>query len=381
MHNEKLARVLSYVLVALLSVSLTVIVMLSIFLFGPQGGSKLDYLENLILQRFIGEVDQKAMEDAAAKAMVDALGDKWSYYIPADDYAAREDQVNNVYVGIGVTVAVQEDGTIAVEQVIRGGPADAAGLQTGDVIIRVDGRSVIGMSLADCKKLVQGEENTSVDLTVRRGEEEWMLTVIRKPIDLPVATGQLLEGNIGLVKIRNFNSKCAEQTVAAIEDLLEQGADKLIFDVRNNPGGYASEMVKVLDHLLPEGKLFTKVYYSGEESTDWSDAACLDIPTAVLINGSSYSAAEFFAAALQEYGAAVIVGEKTVGKGYFQNTFRLPDGSAVGLSTGKYYTPQGKNLADVGVTPDIPVAPVAGTVSQPMDDPQIAAAAAQLRGK
>ncbi|MBE6958436.1 MAG: S41 family peptidase [Ruminococcaceae bacterium] len=381
MKNDKLTRVLSYVVVALLSVTLTVAVMLSIFVFGNQGQTKLEYLENLILQCFIGDVDKTAIEDAAANAMVGALGDRWSYYIPADQYTAHMEQVNNSYVGIGITVQAGEDGSILVVQVAAGGPAEEAGLQAGDAIIKVANQSVIGMSLNDSKKLIQGEENTKVTLTVLRNEEELTVEVTRRRIESPVAEGKMLEDGIGLVTIYNFNSKCASESIAAIENLMAQGAQKLIFDVRNNPGGYAHELVALLDYLLPEGKLFTTVDYSGKENTDWSDAKCLDIPMAVLVNGSSYSAAEFFAAAMSEYEAAAVVGEKTVGKGYFQSTFRLPDGSAVGLSIGEYFTPKGENLANVGITPDLPVEPAEETVTQPMDDPQILAAVEYLRAK
>ena len=205
------------------------------------------------------------------------------------------------------------------------------------------------------------------------------MEVTRRAIRTPVVEARLLDHQIGLVTITNFNSNCASETIAAIEDLMAQDAQKLIFDVRNNPGGYAEELVKVLDYLLPEGKLFTTEDYTGAEHTDMSDAKCLDVPMAVLVNGNSYSAAEFFAAAMSEYDAAVIVGEKTSGKGYFQSTYQLPDGSAVGLSIGKYYTPKGESLADVGITPDIPVTPEESQAgSEPMQDVQIQAAVKAL---
>ena len=162
-------------------------------------------------------------------------------------------------------------------------------------------------------------------------------------------------GGIGLVRIYNFDDRCADESVAAIEALMEQGADRIIFDVRNNGGGYAHEMVELLDYLLPQGDLFRTVDYAGRENVDTSDKACLDIPMAVLVNSESYSAAEFFAAALRDYDAAVIVGEQTSGKGYFQNTFKLNDGSAVALSTGKYFTPKGISLEGVGITPDVEI--------------------------
>ena len=174
-----------------------------------------------------------------------------------------------------------------------------------------------------------------------------------------------------------------------IEDLKTQGARALIFDVRYNPGGYKRELVKLLDYLLPEGLLFHSEYYDGSSSKDWSNKACLDMPMAVLMNGSSYSAAEFFAAALSEYDWAVTVGSQTSGKGYFQTGIQLSDGSAVNLSVGKYYTPKGVSLAEVGgLIPQIPVdvdnktaaAIYAGTID-PMEDPQILAAMEALKEK
>ena len=379
MKNEKTSRILSHVLVALISVTLTLVVMLGVFAYKQQGVSKLMVLEQLILDRFIGEADQTAMEDAAANAMVNALGDRWSYYIPADEYAAYMEQMDNAYVGVGVTVTPEENGSIRVLEVVAGGPAEEAGILVDDLIVKVDGQSLEGLQLEESRKLIQGEENTVVKLTVLRGEQELILEVTRRAIRTPVVQAQMLENQIGYVAIANFNSNCAAETIAAIEELVNQGARKLLFDVRNNPGGYASELVKVLDYLLPEGKLFTTVDYSGQEHTDMSDANDLDLPMAVLVNGNSYSAAEFFAAALSEYEKAVVVGEKTCGKGYFQTTYQLPDGSAVGLSIGKYFTPKGNSLANVGVTPDVPVEPAQQPGKLPLlEDPQVLAAIGAL---
>lgn len=215
------------------------------------------------------------------------------------------------------------------------------------------------------------------------------MSVTRMQVKTPVAVATLLEDDIGLVTISNFDSRCYDETIAAIEELLAQGAEALIFDVRYNPGGYKSELVEVLDYLLPEGPLFRSEDYQGNISVDKSDASCLDIPMAVLVNGESYSAAEFFAAALREYGVAVIVGEQTCGKGYFQQTYQLSDGSALGLSVGKYSTPNGVWLAEVGgLTPDIQVdvddeteAAIYAATLDPAEDPQIQAAVEALKAK
>lgn len=350
--------------------------------------SKLMELEDLIHERFIGEADSAEMEDGAAAGMVAALGDRWSYYIPADEYSAHMEQMQNAYVGIGVTITTEfvNDG-VEVLQVEPNGGAKAAGILVGDIILAVEDQSIAQIGIDAAKDLIRGEENTQVKLTILRGEQKLDLQVMRQIIEVQVASGQMLEGNIGLVKINNFDERCADETLAAVEQLLDQGAEKLIFDVRFNPGGYKTELVEILDYLLPEGALFRSLHYTGKETVDESDADCLEMPMAVLINGSSYSAAEFFAAALNEYDWAVVVGEPTVGKSYFQNTIQLKDGSAVGLSVGKYFTPNGVSLADEGgLQPEVKVEVDEETAAKiysgeldPKEDPQILAAIEALK--
>ena len=368
----------SYLLVAVAASMLTLAMILPATKSSGEQ-SKLDALRQLIDERFIGQVDLTKLEDMAANAMIESLDDRWSYYIPKSDMDSYEQQKNNAYVGIGVTITAMEDGSgLRVTQVTIGGGAEEAGVLAEDVIIGVDGQSIQNMTLDEVGAMIKGEAGTNVVLTVLRSGEQMDITVARRQIRIPVAVPTMLENGIGLIQIKNFNTNCTKETVAAIKLLQEQGATKLIFDVRFNGGGYAHEMVALLDYLLPEGDLFKTVDYTGKESVEKSNASFLDMPMVVLVNGSSYSAAEFFAAALEEYDAATIVGEQTSGKGYFQVTYALPDGSAVALSIGKYYTPQGKSLEGVGITPDyvVPVdtktaaAIYAGTLA-PMDDPQI----------
>ena len=348
--KNKVFRFLSYVLVAMLATCITM------QLTVKTGTGKLDRLENLIQERFIGKADGEALEDAAAAAMVKATGDQWSYYIPASQYEAHKERSENAYVGIGITIQQAEDESgFLIVMVDPDGPAQEADIMVNDLLIAVEDQDVRGMTADEVRELIRGEAGTKVSLTVMRQGEHQTLAVERRRIESPVATGEMLEGGVGLVKISNFDERCASESIAAIEKLQQEGAKKIIFDVRNNPGGYAEELVKLLDYLLPEGDLFRSVSYDGTEKVDTSDASYLDMPMAVLINGSSYSAAEFFAAALQEYQAATIVGEPTVGKGVYQTTISLGDGSAVALSTGKYFTPKGNSLTDVGVTPDVRV--------------------------
>ena len=306
---------------------------------------------------FIDDYDEEKLADAAASAMVEATGDRWSYYLTAEEKSSYDEQMQNAYVGIGVTITAQEElGGMRIEAVTADGPAAEAGLLTGDIITEVEGEKTLDLGMTGTRTKVRGEEGTFVTLTILRGEESFPVSVERRSIQTPVATYEMLDGQIGYIKIANFDTRCAEETNAAMDELIAQDAKALIFDVRNNGGGYKNELVKVLDKILPEGILFQSEDYQGSKQIDRSDADCIDLPMAVLVNQDSYSAAEFFAAAIQEYDWGTVVGTKTVGKGNFQTAFTLSDGSMLNLSIGKYYTPQGRSLTDTGITPDVEIA-------------------------
>ena len=384
--KKTVLKVLSYILVAVIASATTLLII------SPQRqimfyGGKLEQVRTVLDYYFIGDVDQKKLEDAASAAMVYALGDRWSYYMTAEEYQVYLQTMSNTHVGIGITVQRRSDGQgFDVSDMVAGGPAEEAGIAVGDVIIAVDGAETAGLTISELSVLIKGEANTQLRLTVLRSQERKELTVTRKTFQTPVATARMLEGNIGLITIENFDERCAQETIAAIEELTAQGAQALIFDVRNNPGGYKTEMLEVLDYLLPEGPLFRSENYQGIKSVEYSDEKHLDIPMAVLVNLSSYSAAEFFAAALEEYDAAITVGEKTFGKGYFQNTIPLPDGSAINISVGKYTTPNGVSLDGVGLTPRISVpvdeqtaAKIKAGILAPEEDPQVIAAINALK--
>ena len=349
---NKLLKLMSYILVATLASAATFAVMA----FEPRNGyDKLDELRALIDEKFVGDFDWKTAEDAAAAGLIEGIGDRWSYYMSAERYETYLEQMNNSYVGVGITVTEREDKYLDILEVTKGGPAEGAGIEPGGVVIRVGDQDISEIGINGATGLIKGEEGTEVTLTIRYDGEDREFTMTRAYFEITVAWGRMLEDGIGLVTIENFDGRCADETLAAIEELRAQGAEKLIFDVRNNPGGYVSELCEILDYLLPEGPLFHSEYYDGKTSVIDSDADCLDIPMAVLINAESISAAEFFAAALDEYDAAVTVGQQTIGKGYFQQSYKLADGSAVGLSVGRYTTPNGVCLADVGLTPDVSV--------------------------
>lgn len=316
---------------------------------------KLDEILNILNTYYVDDYSTEKLGDYLAEAAIASTGDRWSYYISAEDYEAYLESNANAYVGIGVTIQLMEesDPGFSIVSITHESPAEDAGLQIGDMIVGVEGQDALELGMTGTQQHVRGEEGTDVTITIERDGQRFDVTVTRRVIEVDVVVYEMLESGEGYIKINNFDTHCARDTIAAIEDLCNRGATALIFDLRYNPGGMKNELVEVLDYLLPEGPLFRSVNYKGEEEVDYSDEDCLDIPMAVIINGDSYSAAEFFAAALQEYEAAVIVGTQTCGKANYQQTFRLSDGSAISISTGHYQTPNGVTLDGIGVTPDV----------------------------
>ena len=316
---------------------------------------KLDEILNILNTYYVDDYSTEKLGDYLAEAAIASTGDRWSYYISAEDYEAYLESNANAYVGIGVTIQLMEesDPGFSIVSITHESPAEDAGLQIGDMIVAVEGQDALELGMTGTQQHVRGEEGTDVTITIERDGQRFDVTIPRRVIEVDVVVYEMLESGEGYIKINNFDTHCARDTIAAIEDLCNRGATALIFDLRYNPGGMKNELVEVLDYLLPEGPLFRSVNYKGEEEVDYSDEDCLDIPMAVIINGDSYSAAEFFAAALQEYEAAVIVGTQTCGKANYQQTFRLSDGSAISISTGHYQTPNGVTLDGIGVTPDV----------------------------
>lgn len=382
--KKKVLIVLSYVLVAALACGATLF-----FVSASTDYNKLEDLENLILTSFAGDADKTKIEDAAADAMVNAMGDRWSYYIPASELPSFLENSENAYVGIGVTVQATEDHSgLMVIAVQPGGPAEEAGVQVGDVIIQVDGESAQDRTVTEISAMIKGEEGTVVSVTVLRSGEGITMSMTRKRMVTTVASSKLLNEHVGLVTIQNFDERCADETIAAVKEVLNQGADMLLFDVRNNPGGYVDELTKVLDYLLPEGDLIRTVGTDGSDETVTSDASCIKVPMAVLINENTYSAAELFAADLSEYGAAKLFGQQTSGKGFYQYVFQFADGSAAGISVGRYYTGHGASLEGIGLTPDETVklddeseALLYNGMLEPENDAQLQAALSYLMDK
>lgn len=347
-----------------------------------QDGQALLQAYRLVTGKFVGEYDQRTMVESTLENMVTALGDRWSGYLDPQEAQQVKTARANTYVGIGVTVGQEPEDGLEILRVTEGGPAQAAGLAPGEIIRGVDGQAITAENRADLVNAIQGEAGTTVTLEVEGADgARRTVEVTRQEIHGLTAAWTMLADQVGLVSIQNFYSGTADLVRQGVEELQAQGARALVFDLRNNPGGYVTELTEILDFLLPEGTIFISRTNDGEETVYTSDAACVDLPMAVLVNAESYSAAEFFAAELREAAGAVVAGEQTSGKGYSQMLFTLADGSAISLSTARYYTGSGISLIGTGVTPE-PLVELsqeeaqrllAGTLS-PEEDPQLQSA-------
>ncbi len=343
---------------------------------GPSG---IAMVQTYLLARFAfvePDADLEGATDKALSAFVDGLGDRWSYYLPAQRHQETIERRANSYVGIGVTVdSVSREEGLLVQSVTRDGPADKAGVLAGDVITAVDGASIAGEGRETASDLIRGEEGTKVALTLL-GEDGASrdVTCTRATLHNASAQGRLLDNKVGYVQLSNFYSGSADSFQAEVDALLEQGAESLLIDLRGDPGGYVSELEQILDYLLPEGPVFTHKPRWWFKSVYVSDENCVDLPMAVLVNQHSYSAAELLAAQLRESVDAPIVGERTSGKGYSQLTFPLANGGGAGLSTAAYCTGGGHSLIGEGIVPDVELSLPEGAALGGEDDVQLKAA-------
>jgi carboxyl-terminal processing protease len=355
---------------------------------GLRAAARFASVLRVVRTQYVGEYDINELTEDAMSAVISGLDDNWSYYMDADTYEAYQDYSANRYQGIGVTISKDEEtGGFLVVSITKDGPAQTAGMVVGDIILAVDGQSVTEEDASYLRGLIQADYNKQALVTVLRADGQTVdFSVSCEVIYSSPVSYEMLDENVGYVSITNFRQGAGEDAIAAIEDLIDQGAQSLVLDVRSNPGGQVTELVKLLDYLLPEGDIFIRADKRGHEVTETSDASCVEMPMAVLVNGDSYSAAEFFAAALREYDWATVVGEPTTGKARSQVTIPLWDGGAVHLSKYTYLTPQRQDLYEAGgIVPDVEIVLTEEERTEfdtgwlePADDPQIQAAIAAL---
>lgn len=318
--------------------------------------SKLGLLESYIRGYYLEEVDEDALEDYLYYGLVAGLGDPYAAYYNEEETQSMLDSSSGSYCGIGAVFSQNMiTGVITVSRVYEGFPSYEAGILPEDILIRVEDEDVTGQDLTNVVTKIKGEEGTEVTITMLRGEEEIDFTMERRVIEVPTVEHKMLADDVGYIMISEFDGVTDAQFHDALTDLQAQGVKSLIIDLRNNGGGSVDAVCAIADELLAEGPIVFTEYKDEERTERSSDAACVDLPMAVLMNGNSASASEILAGALQDYGVAEIVGTQSYGKGIVQSVIDLQDGTALKITTAKYYTPNGNNIHEIGITPDVEI--------------------------
>jgi carboxyl-terminal processing protease len=316
---------------------------------------------SILKNDYVEDFTKEKLYDGIYYGMVANVGDKYSRYFTKDDYEDFTIHTNGNYVGIGVNVGLDENGNIIITNVYDDSPAQQCGIQEGDRILKVDGVDYNSENYTSLTDAVRGKAGTKVELSIYRGStaQTLDLTAVRESVDIPTVASAVIKGNngedIGYIQLSGFEKVTSGQFETAYNQLLDDGVEALIIDLRNNPGGLLTSVSDIADELIPKGIITYTEDKKGKKDYVYSKDGEIEIPLAVLVNGNSASASELLSAAVQDTGKAVIVGTNTYGKGVVQTTFNLSDGSAVKVTTAKYYTPNGVCIDGVGVKPDVEV--------------------------
>ena len=350
--------------------------------------ARLDEIRRTLQDNYYLEVSDDELMEGAIRGMFAALDDPYSFYYSAEEMNRHMEEVQGEYKGIGLLIENNADGYIEVLRVYQDGPAYASGAQVGDLIVAVDGKTVFGTSkqnLNDALALMRGKDGSSVVLTVRRGEDEVVLNIVRGDVNISNVSSAVLEDDIGYINIFQFSGDASEGFETALNELVSGGAKGLIIDVRNNPGGVLDDVVHIADLLLPKGTIVYTEDRAGGRRDYYSDENCCELPVVVLINEMSASASEILAAAVQDMNRGTIVGMQSYGKGVVQTLFTFEaDGAGMQYTSACYFTSSGKNINGKGVVPDILAEETNGRVSmsgipEPETDSQLQEAIKALK--
>lgn len=321
--------------------------------------SALFTVRDKLLEKYDGDIDDNTLLEGAIKGMTDSLGDKYTVFMNEKEFDDFMKQSNGSITGIGTTVALK-DGKVVIQEVVKGAPADRAGLQKNDIIEKINDINVSGDDLDKTTATIAQANGSEVKLTIKRGnQEEFDVNVVPEKVKIESVEGNMLDSSIGYIRIKTFmNENTAEDFKNMVDQLKSQGMKGMILDLRENPGGLLSEAVGVASQFIPKGKIIT---YTIDKYNNRNDSLSVggdaeDIPLVILVNGNSASASEVVTGALRDYGIATIVGTTTFGKGIVQQTIKFDNGiGGLKVTTSKYYTPNGENIHQKGIVPNFQV--------------------------
>lgn len=316
---------------------------------------KLLAIESVINNYFVGDIDKGKMQEGIYKGFVAGVGDVYTTYFTPEEYLGFKEKTSGVYAGIGVQMTVDvTDNTILVTEVFEGSPAQKAGILPKDKIIKAAGKTITGDDFELVPKLIKGTPNTKVSVTIFRQSESksYNFEITRQNVTYPSVTYKMLDADLGYIKISQFEETTYDQFKKAFEDVQKKKAKGIVLDLRNNPGGLLDITEKIADELLPKGIIVSTRDKSGKVDDSYADDKYSSIPIVVVVNGQSASASEVLSGALKDHKRAKLVGETTFGKGVVQTIMPLTDGSAIKLTTAKYFTPSGVCIQGIGIDPD-----------------------------
>ncbi len=317
--------------------------------------AKMNEIEKIVNENFALDYEESELVESKYAGYVYGLEDPYSVYLTEENYTKMMESTNGEYVGIGVGVSPEPTkNTILINQVFTKSPAEKAGLHIGDEIVKVNGELVYGDKMDEAITKIKGKVGTTVILTIyeKKTGDLKDVTVERDSVIVDTVFAEVLEGNIGYIRISSFDAVTDEQFEKAYDDLMNQNVKGLVLDLRNNPGGLLDVVCNIADIFVPEGNIVYTEDVNGNKEYAKSDATKIEVPLQVLVNGNSASASEVLSGAIKDYGVGELVGEKTFGKGIVQRIFKLKDGSAVKLTIAKYYTPSGVCINGIGIEPD-----------------------------
>lgn len=318
---------------------------------------RLEAIREELTDYYYQEIDQETLLNGAARGMMDALEEPYTFYYTPEEMASHDAQNEGAYVGVGLLVQNNAQGYIEIIRVYGNGPADLGGAKSGDWIVAVDGTPVSGesiQSLNDAVNRMKGEAGAAVDVSVMRDGERLDLRFERGAVNVSNVSWEMLEGNIAYINIFQFSGDAVSAFQAALEAAQAADAQGIVIDLRNNPGGLLDDVVEIADLLLPEGRIVYIEDRAGAREDFYSDGEYCDLPLAILVNDMSASASEILAAAVQDFDRGIVLGTQTYGKGIVQTLVRFDeDGAGMQYTSACYYTPSGRNIHGTGVTPDI----------------------------
>lgn len=307
---------------------------------------------HLIQQHYVENVDQSKLYDGALKGMVSILGDPYSSYLNHEDFVSLSAMTEGHFGGVGMVMGVK-DGQFIVVAPIEDTPAFKAGIKAGAVLTKINGKELKGLSLDQVVKQIRGQNGTQVVLTLQQGKEKPKeYTIVRSDIKIKSVYGKMDDHGIGFIRITNFSEDTAKDFGTELQKLQQEGMKALVLDLRDNPGGLLQSGVGVARYLVPKGPIVSITDKQGRTDTETSTLEKVGFPLAVLVNHGTASAAEIVSGAIQDTHTGKLFGTKTYGKGVVQNVYMLGSDTALKLTIANYYTPSGRNIDKVGITPD-----------------------------